>query len=80
MLLQKGQPTLSVRFAQNLARAEYIQHLYEVARAQDRKHIWFRTFGNTDFGAYDQLFYPIHEYKGSKRIGNRSALKILGNY
>ena len=84
--LQKGKPTLNVRFAQNLARAEYVQHLYEIfsgkhnfvgtpprvqkirgGGAQDRKQIWFQTYGHPDFKFYDQLFYPIHEYKGSRR-------------
>ena len=67
MLLQKVKPTLSVGFAQNLARAEYIQHLYEVPRAQDRKHIWFPTFGN----------YSIQSMN-TKVL--KEFLKILGNY
>ena len=35
--------------------------------AQDRKHIWFRTFGHTDFKFYDQLFYLDYKYKGYRR-------------
>ena len=35
--------------------------------ARDRQCMWFRTYGHPDFKFYDELFYPIHEYKGVRR-------------
>ncbi len=81
--LRKGQPLLSVKFEQNIARADYIQHLYSVfynfvgtppqvrnirgGGAQDRQSVWFRTYAHPDFKFYDSLFYPAHEHKGLRR-------------
>ena len=35
--------------------------------ARDRQCIQFRTFGHSEFQFYDEIFYPIHEYKGCRR-------------
>ena len=35
--------------------------------ARDRQCIQFRTFGHSEFKFYDEIFYPIHEYKGCRR-------------
>ena len=74
---------MRVKFEQNISKAHYIQHLYSVfydfvgtppqirnirgGGAQDRQSMWFKTYGHTDFKFYDEIFYPIHEYKGYRR-------------
>ena len=35
--------------------------------ARDRQCIWFQTYSHTDLKFYDEIFYPIHEYKGYRR-------------
>ena len=60
--LTKGKSKLHVKFAQNIAKADYIQHLYSVfynfvgtppqlqnirgGGARDRQCMWFRTYGH----------------------------------
>ena len=80
MPLQRGQPRLNVTFAQTIARADYVQHLYSVfynfvgtpprvknlrgGGARDRQCMWFQTYSHPEFKLYDEIFYPAHEYKG----------------
>ena len=35
--------------------------------ARDLQCIWFQTYSHTDLKFYDEIFYPIHEYKGYRR-------------
>lgn len=81
--MTKGKSKLHVKFEQNIARAEYIQHLYSVfykfvgtppqvrdirgGGARDRQSMWFRTYGHPEFKLYDSLFYPAHEHTGLSR-------------
>ena len=81
--LQKGKPRLRVEFEQNIAKADYVQHLYDLFEnfagtpprvknirgggARDRKSICFQTYSHSEFKFYYEIFYPSHEYKGSRR-------------
>lgn len=81
--IQYGKPKLSVKFEQNITRADYIQHLYKIFEnfvgtppqvrdirgggAQDRQSMWFRTYGHPELKFYDGLFYPIDEHKLRKK-------------
>ena len=74
---------MSVEFEQNIARVDYIKHLYDLfynfsgtpprvkniraGGARDRQSIWFKTYSHPDFKFYDSLFYPMHENKGLRR-------------
>ena len=80
----RGIPKLSVEFEQNIARADYIKHLYDLfynfsptpprvknirgGGARDRLYKGFKLIVTLiAFGAYDSLFYPMHENKGLRR-------------
>ena len=81
--LDRGKSKLRVQFAQTIASADYIQHLYDLFKdvvgtpprvynirgggARDRQSIWFKTYSHPEFKFYDEIFYPIHEYKGCSR-------------
>ncbi len=70
-----GAPRFCVQFEQNIA--DYVHYLYDKnftgtpPRVKNLRgggqSVWFRTYGNPEFKFYDSLFYPIHEYKGSRR-------------
>ena len=78
--LYRGKPTWRVEFEQNIARAKYIQHLYDIFHnfvstppkvlhhrgggARDSQCMRFRTFGHSEFKFYYDLFYPARDPEG----------------
>ena len=81
--LKLGKPTYQVKFEQQIARKEYIEHLYQIFEpfvgtppkirnisgggAKDRQSIWFRTYGHPAFKYYYDVFY-IQQSPNERRI------------
>lgn len=70
---REGKAAYLVKFEQQIARKEYIHHLYTIFEpfvgtppkirnivgggAKDRQSIWFRTYSHSAFKFYDDIFY-----------------------
>nr|AYC64282.1 hypothetical protein [Pseudochlorodesmis sp. HV01306a] len=85
-------PTSYIKFEQNLSKAEYIYHLYNIfepfvgtpprirnipgGNARPRQSIWFRTYQHPAFRFYNNLFY-IYENPNRKKRVPKNIPKLL---